>query len=317
MTPMIILGAPDPEMQLIEALGRQAGAEILYALAGGERVRPDTAYRADALSAPIPPLSTVIAVECDGPAIPAGAIRVDHHRPGDPGYGRPPAEFLPASSLGQAAAALARIGVCGWRRHTPVAGNHYPDAQPGDLVCHRYYRGLYWSIVIDCPPDDEDDPAAGLWWAAVPQEYMLAAAADHCLAAAYRGECPGVEPDALMRWRVETRAAHQRRSTSAILADIDRARQALRAAPRVDIGGDAPVADLRGQAIPELPEAAAREGIAFLATPLPRAGERPKVVLQAASPEQVEAFLDSWAPAQGLVDLYGDPARGFAGGYKE
>jgi hypothetical protein len=36
----------------------------------------------------------------------------------------------------------------------------------------------------------------------IPQRYVLAAAADHCLAAAYRGECPGVDPDALMRWRV-------------------------------------------------------------------------------------------------------------------
>jgi hypothetical protein len=37
----------------------------------------------------------------------------------------------------------------------------------------------------------------------IPQRYVLAAAADHCLAAAYRGECHGVDPDALMRWRVE------------------------------------------------------------------------------------------------------------------
>src|SRR5690606_42081711 len=45
----------------------------------------------------------------------------------------------------------------------------------------------------------------------IPDRYVLAAAADHCLAAAYRGECPGVDPDALMRWRVESRAAFQGR----------------------------------------------------------------------------------------------------------
>jgi hypothetical protein len=29
----------------------------------------------------------------------------------------------------------------------------------------------------------------------IPRRYVLAAAADHCLTAAYRGECPGVDPD--------------------------------------------------------------------------------------------------------------------------
>lgn len=31
----------------------------------------------------------------------------------------------------------------------------------------------------------------------------------------------------------------------------------------------------------------------------------------------VEAFLGGWAEQQGLVDLYGDPVRGYAGGYEE
>jgi hypothetical protein len=25
--------------------------------------------------------------------------------------------------------------------------------------------------------------------------------------------------------------------------------------------------------------------------------------------------MEHWAPAEGLVDIYGDPARGFAGGF--
>src|SRR5690606_5323560 len=37
-------------------------------------------------------------------------IRIDHHCPGDPGYGRPPSEFLTASSLGQVISELARLG---------------------------------------------------------------------------------------------------------------------------------------------------------------------------------------------------------------
>ena len=37
------------------------------------------------------------------------------------------------------------------------------------------------------------------------------AAADHCLGAAYQGLCPGVDPDELMQWRVESRAKFQDR----------------------------------------------------------------------------------------------------------
>src|SRR5690606_36820249 len=69
--------------------------------------------------------------------------------------------------------------------------------------------------------------------ATIPHDLVLTAAADHCLAAAYRGECPGVDPDTLMRWRVESRAAFQRRSPAEILADIERARQSLRQAPEI------------------------------------------------------------------------------------
>src|SRR5690606_24913959 len=72
------------------------------------------------------------------------------------------------------------------------------------------------------------------WVALIPSPLILAAAADHCLAAAYAGECPGVDPDALMVWRAETRAAFQGRSPDDILADVERARQALREAPRID-----------------------------------------------------------------------------------
>ncbi len=74
--------------------------------------------------------------------------------------------------------------------------------------------------------------------------------------------------------------------------------------------GSAVIFDTRGEIIPELPEAAVREGIAYLAIVKDRGG-REKVVLGSASPEQVQWFLDHY-PA---VEKYGDPARGFAGGY--
>ena len=313
-----VLGAPDPEMQLIEDLLAEAGESVAHALDAGQRVHPGTAYRATALSQPVPDGTTVYAVECGGPAIPAGAVVIDHHRPGDPGYGRPPEEFLPASSLGQVIAELARLNRLPW---TKAVGN--PGSLPGEIRWTDH-GGSGWAVF--------GTDAKGPWRSMIPDAAIWTAAADHCLEAAYRGRCPGVDPDALMAWRVESRAAHQGRAPEEVMADVEEARMALRCAvvtgvdPQSGAVGDQYMtddpatwvrreyADLRGRVrIPELPEAAAREGIPFIATVSDRDG-REKVVLQAAPPDLVERFLVGKL-VPGLKDIYGDPARGFAGGY--
>lgn len=178
-----------------------------------------------------------------------------------------------------------------------------------------------------------------LWWASLSgghsphlQDILHAAAGDHCPADAYQGRCPGVNPDALMRWRVESKAQFQKRSADEILADVERAREIVRRAKRLEavtadgrptgrgLGAtNAPgnIANLlrpdprwlvKG-VIPELPEAALREGHSYITTFLERG--RKKVVLQCASPEEVEWFLSAF-PAQ---EKYGVPMRGFAGGF--
>lgn len=358
-----LLGASDPEMEAIERLLRDAGEEVIYARGpDGQRVHPGTAY-----SAVLPSLSPgcrLYLVECSGPQQPDGVdvVVIDHHRPGDPGHGRPPEEFLPASSIGQVIAELARLGVLppqerpnyggisssirddGWDRGLPdwpvrwQRGQTCTATPAGEWVL-RGYRGR-WSLTESVGVPGH---ARSVY---VPPDLVLAAAADHCLAAAYRGECPGVDPDSLMRWRVETRAAFQGRPVEAVLADIDRARQALRQATTIFLnpesacdrhrlvtpGVDATwreeecdpgnpcvlpetARDMRGQHVPELPEASAREGVCVIADGLPDPDGRVKVVCQSGTPEQIWAFMEVWAPAIGLVDIYGDPARGFAGGY--
>jgi hypothetical protein len=317
-----MLGAADPEMEAIEALLLECGERVTYATADGHRVTGGTAYRAD----PVP--GATHWVECESPGQ-AREVIIDHHRPGDPGYGRPPAEFLLASSIGQVIAALIDAGVSfprgvgrGLAMEITVPGWRFDGEWMYEGAGARIYLRL---------------------------DRLFTAAADHCLGAAYRGECPGVDPDELMRWRVETRAAFQGRATAEVLADVERAREALRAAPlevvlaecpdcgttalRSGADGSCAVSacqsggngwpgqiaiaqyrDLRGQHVAELPEAAAREGLCFLSDVTDRDG-RSKIVCQSGSPEQIRAFLDHWAPDHGLTDTYGDPARGFAGGY--
>jgi len=344
-------------MELIEHLLRAADERVVPAQGPtGARVRPDEAYA-------LAPIPGAIYVECgplDANALAAARAEdrvLDHHRPGDSGYGRPPCEALAASSIGQVISCLAEAGKIPADWPTCLGRSHL---QLGDIVTVRAAAAV-------CVRGG----SSGGWrstLAMIPGELLLAAAADHCLAAAYRGEVPGVDPDALGRWRVESRAAFQRRPVEEMLADVERARALLRAAPCIaldpppaakaeatwfgvgdPLGPPCPraVADMRPHVgapcgacptrgmhgeeperggagrvacwgnVPELPEAAAREGVAFLA--IPRPGGPRKLVLQAAAPPQVEAFMAAArtgcvaGEVVGCRSIYGDPARGFAG----
>ena len=141
----------------------------------------------------------------------------------------------------------------------------------------------------------------------------------------------------LMTWRAESRARHQRRPVSEILRDVAETTEGLRKAPQLDLNdpryaahtedhdwsssvcdGCAHdplwIADMRREPPwPELPEAAARAGIGYISGPLVGPDGRRKITCSG-SPEQVRAFMLGFG--EDLVDLYGDPARGFAGGYE-
>lgn len=355
-----VLGAPDAEMQAIENLLRECGQVVVYATSdavlygrqGKQRVHGGNAYAATSMSAYPPDTAEYIFVECDVPSMPShiDRSRVDHHRPGDPGYGVGPERYLEASSIGQVISRLAHMGLIpkAWPRKSG------PGAScPGDIV---QIDGVM--VVIT---DDYHDTDAGGWpvkvlvWAELPYTLALAAAADHCLAAAYQGLCPGVSVDELLRHRVEEKSKFQKRSAESVLADIELAKRALRDAPKLNIDG-AVLADARNpvlvvaanmacngmeedtfyefgtasglcsdgwvethrfakSTIPELPEAACVAGIPFISE-ITEPTSRRKVVLQGVSvgSDLVQRFL-SGEIVPGLADYYGDPARGFAGGY--
>jgi hypothetical protein len=288
-----ILGAADPEMAAIERLLQECGETVEHAtVRDGVRVHPGNAYseRVDPVCADRYLHSNIYSVECAAHYVIYGDSfsvdvpnRVDHHRPGDPGYGKPPADYWLASSLGQVIDRLHRLNV------------------------------ETLDIMMSLVPD-----------------HKLICAADHCLAHAYRGECPGVDPDDLMRWRVASRAAFQGRPEAEVMVSVEAAIAALQSAITpagcIAVGNECydadgmpwplfEIADMRGRHVPELPEAASRTGICFIADGLPGPDGRIKVVCQSGTPEQIRSFIEEWAPANGLVDIYGDPARGFAGGY--
>jgi len=307
-----ILGAPDPEMKLIESMLATAGCQYAYALdQDGVRVHPGNAYNASADR--LPPLNgaPLALVECmfSSPLpIDQEVVVIDHHRPGDPGFGQGPDRFFAASSVGQVLAALGAAVFYSDGGEAGIEldwGGSSMDPDSGEMV-----TGL-----VPWPSGK-----SGQWARSIPPEWvrdfdeqrvLYTAAADHCLGAAYQGQCPCVYPEGLGAWRATERAVFQHRPVAAVMADVAQTTRALRAAPVLFAG----LADMRRKpAWPELPEAGTRSGIGYVAGPF-RVPDNRKKFTCSGNPEQVTAF-QAWAREEGLVDAYGDPARGFAGAYE-
>lgn len=250
MTKVFVLGAADPEMEEIERVLRANGYEVRFARHGQQRVRADNAYGADNLDAGLPMNADLVFVECQVMGLPRHA-EVDHHRPGDPGYGRAPDQYLAASSLGQVLQLLELV----------------PTAQQ-----------------------------------------RIIAAADHCPTQAYRGLCPGVDPAELAQWRTASRAARRGVTLDEMEKGIELAAEVLRTAECIEFCGQsiAWVGDRGG----EICEASARHGIPFMYMENIPDG-RVKMGLMGADPE----VIATWMRDCSLKQVYGDPARGYAGGY--
>jgi hypothetical protein len=116
MKTVFVLGAMDPEMREIEEvvnaylddrIERGESGGVLYAAKDGASVAPSTAYKANGLvrkdgqPAEMPgDVTRVVTVECGVQGLKAH-VRVDHHNPGDVGFGFGPEKFWEGSSLGQ------------------------------------------------------------------------------------------------------------------------------------------------------------------------------------------------------------------------
>lgn len=363
-----VLGAIDHEMTAIERLVTDAGHPVIYATVDGQRVHGGNAYRASIPKAATAEGGTVYLVECCGdismssrPA--CDFVRLDHHRPGDPGFGLPPQEFLRGSSLGQVISILARQDALP-SKWTRSRSENFPICSAGQIGAGSFSDAGKWAVGLpDDPPILGEDvggfPVAAGWrLAIIPDELVMTAAADHCLGAAYKGECPGVDPDDLLVWTADrtaalrTAASGQTITRQIVLDDIALAREALAAAPILELPGGHTLRDMRaarlravsvcGQEdhrrirfdggaekeewdngyyhitvsalIPKLPTAAARESVGYVTAVTEPTGRRKIVCGGGTTPETVRAFL-AWAKAQSLVDPYGDPARGYAGAY--
>ena len=149
--------------------------------------------------------------------------------------------------------------------------------------------------------------------AAFGENRYVVAASDHCPGAAFAGKCPGVSYEALFTFRATNSAAFNGMTPDEWAAQVVVAIAALQAAPRVETPhGFYVVIEERinllnhAQLIGSVPMQYRMDGT--------DRDPRTKVGLMVGdNPALVRHWMESM---QGqLVDIYGDPMRGYAGGY--
>lgn len=133
-------------------------------------------------------------------------------------------------------------------------------------------------------------------------------AADHCPTAAYQGLCPGVPVEAFANWRCASKAEFKGVSFEEIKSRLDAQYELLKVADRINIAGT----DVLWMPVSsdELPDASARYGMPVMYRMVDRDGRNKAGILNA--PAHV---IEAWMKDCDLTDVYGNPNRGYAGGY--
>ncbi len=285
---LFILGADDPEMREIERILIWDKRQFQYAMKDGKRVHPGNAYEADRVEFP----GDVVLIECQPISIHVDGkvFVIDHHRPGDPGYNASPKDF--------------------WY----VIDHHRPGDPGYGASCKDFWHASSLGQLADF---------LGIGMEVGSHANVVLAAMDHCPAAAIRGECPGVSAQEVVDRKVAEIAKASKYSEDEVRGRIESFQLWAVDAPTLAIGGQSLV-DLRdtdtgeGYSLDYLSAqvAALAGGYAVLLLTHDRGDSRPKwTVAGHATPAVIEAFKNEWAPAQGLVGIYGVPSRGYAGGY--
>lgn len=159
------------------------------------------------------------------------------------------------------------------------------------------------------------------------QEDRVIAAADHCLASAYAGLCPGVTAEEVLAMRLpELMKREGVSSEKDAMKGIEETLHILKTPPATVTLGGTVVADIRELGpVPFTIEAGVMTGTCYLAK-----GDKrfPDKVSLSGTKEVVADFLgealivdgrptypNGWASQNGLHQPYGDANRGFAGAY--
>ncbi|MFZ5544021.1 MAG: TetR family transcriptional regulator [Pseudomonadota bacterium] len=177
--------------------------------------------------------------------------------------------------------------------------DHHHPGDPGyEMPAERYLEGSSLGQVLALL---EREPT---------ETQRLLAAGDHCLTAAYQGECPGVDPGELLFLRAAWQAKMSGRTLTDVVEGI------LDAAKRVKRHFDSEFTESRFFDPTQIPRDLA-EGAAYAGMPVRYRALMPdgvlKEMIKGAEPGHIERFMAEHEDAG--RPTYGNPYRGYAGAY--
>jgi hypothetical protein len=193
---------------------------------------------------------------------------------------------------------------------TRVALDHHNAGDPGYGKPPEMYReassiGQVISYLSGLGVDGDALAAAFPNW-------EMVAAGDHCPAAAFLGKCPGIEVERFREFRLLGAATFQKMDVEVLRAEILAAIDKLMALPVITHKGVS-WRDSIGAEIKQLNHATSWTAIPCAYSMAQRDGRTKVGIIGSDEPAVVSAWMEYYSDK--LVDMYGDPARGFAGGY--
>lgn len=200
---------------------------------------------------------------------------------------KPPSEYLTASSYGQTITLLAKLGSLPWSWH--ISNDHsIPTGRPIGTIHNTSVLTAEVGTSV---------------WVQIPQEALFEAAAEHSLRQAYRGTLPFIDSRQFSDSRIRSKAHKDD------LATLTSALQWFQANPafgRITLSPTINVIHLpSSDAAPTLFEAAARIDTSFLLE-----SEADPEALLYGTPEAVDAFVNTWIPANEATLTFLDAPNG-------
>ncbi|MBI4120912.1 MAG: hypothetical protein HY457_01515 [Parcubacteria group bacterium] len=207
-----------------------------------------------------------------------------------------------------------------------VVIDHHREGDPGyDLGASRYWEAASVGQLVRFLQSEMPDAFAKFDFASAEEELRHIAAADHCLAVAYKGKCPGIDVEKLDRMVIKNISQETGFRPGYVKLLVWAYDRVLKDA-EVVLMGDVPIFDMTSEYLGSggytaeylsLRAAAMRSRRIYLCKWKDSPGEeQEKIMINGDVPPRViEHFTKVWAPAQGLTDIYGVPKRGYAGGY--
>jgi len=168
---IFLLGAKDPEMDMIESILIEHQLNYTYAEADNRRCHPGNSYRAENI---LDDYDKVIYIESGTIKNYENTVSLDHHHEGDFGYDKKYHLFLEASSIGQLIKYL-------------IDNELYNVESVDYWMTYCIYGFMYLTDNGWFYRKSKNE------FIPISKKIVLVAAADHSLSEAYKGICPGVE----------------------------------------------------------------------------------------------------------------------------